>query len=80
MLEMVDSSRIETCLHILNTNLAEYCAYAYPQSYNRFGQLLMLLPDLRLASRHFEDCLASVCVTFDENDSSLLSELLCHKN
>jgi hypothetical protein len=74
--ELTERTVVLGHLRDLNTCLSEYCSFAYPMSRDRFGQLLLLLPDLRLACIKFEECLASI---IDSNDSSLLVELLTCK-
>ncbi|KAI0223546.1 Nuclear receptor subfamily 5 group A member 2 [Lamellibrachia satsuma] len=63
----------------VNTALLEYCTSFYSQVHDKFGELLMQLPEIRLISMLAEDYLNTRHMSGDVLENSLLIEMLHSK-
>jgi len=64
---------VERVQEQVNCSLMEYCASEYSDVPDKFGQLLVLLNELRLVSLRSEEFLRSTCTI---SDNTLLMEML----
>jgi nuclear receptor subfamily 5 group A protein 2 len=70
---------VEQCQEKVNTTLLEYCSSFYPTIRDKFGQLLVRLPEIRLISLRAEDYLYFRHLSGDIQESTLLMEMLHSK-
>lgn len=67
---------VEQLQERVNTALLEYCSVVDNQANDRFGQLLMLLHDVRLVSLHGEDFFYAQHLNGNILENTLLVEML----
>ena len=60
----------------INAALLEYCSIFYPQVHDKFGQLLVRLPEIRVISLRCEDYLYYRHLNGDLPENTLLMEML----
>ena len=70
---------VEQCQEKVNTTLLEYCSTFYQSIRDKFGQLLVRLPEIRLISLRAEDYLYFRHLSGDIQESTLLMEMLHSK-
>ena len=68
-----NQSLVEHVQEQVNSSLMEYCASEYTDVPDKFGQLLVLLNELRLVSLRIEEFLCTSCTIAD---NTLLMEML----
>lgn len=67
---------IEQSQERVNAALFEYCTHVYPDMTDRFSQLLLRLPEIRLISIRLEDFLYFKHLNNEVPDQTLLTEML----
>lgn len=67
---------IEQSQEKVNAALFEYCLLVYPDMGDKFSQLLMRLPEIRLISIRTEDFLYFKHLSNEVPDQTLLTEML----
>ncbi|KAL4219633.1 nuclear receptor subfamily 5 [Mactra antiquata] len=70
---------VESCQEKVQAVLMEYCVNFYPNVKDKFSQVLLRLPDIRLASICGEDFLYSKHLTGELPEQTLLMEMLHSK-
>ena len=60
----------------VNSALLDYCSGFYPQISDKFGQILVRLPEIRLMSLRAEEYLYFRHISRDIEDQTLLTEML----
>ncbi|GAB1607050.1 nuclear receptor subfamily 5 group A member 2-like, partial [Argonauta hians] len=70
---------LEECQEKINTALMEYCTSVYPNMKDKFGQVLLRLPEIRMISMHGEEFLHIKHLNGDLPEQTLLTEMLHSK-
>lgn len=71
-----DRTHVEQSQEQVNSVLLEYCSTFYPDTKDKFGQLLVRLPEIRLISMRGEEYLYYRHLNGDVTEQSLLMEML----
>ena len=71
-----DRHHVEESQEKVNTALLEYCSTAYPDVMDKFGQLLVRLPEIRLIGLKGEEYLYYRHLSKDIPEQTLLMEML----
>ena len=67
---------VESSQERVNAALYEYCLMCYPEVSDKFSQLLLRLPEIRLISIRTEDFLYFKHMSNEVPDQTLLTEML----
>lgn len=70
---------LEDCQEKINTALMEYCTSFYPNMKDKFGQVLLRLPEIRMISMYGEEYLYSKHLNGELPEQTLLTEMLHSK-
>lgn len=70
---------VENSQEKVNSALMEYCVNFYPHLKDKFGQVLLRLPEVRLISMHAEEFLYYKHLNGEIPDQTLLIEMLHSK-
>lgn len=73
---LLDKGHVEQSQERVNAGLLEYCSVYYPHVVDKFGQLLVRLPEMRLIAMRGEDYLYSRHLYKDIPEQTLLMEML----
>ena len=76
---LANRNAVEQCQEKVNSTLLEYCSTYYASVRDKFGQLLVRLPEIRLISLRAEDYLYFRHLSGDIPESTLLMEMLHSK-
>ena len=71
-----NSQYVEESQEKVNAALLQYCLNFYPDMKDKFGQILMRLPEIRLISIRAEEYLHFRHISGEVPDQSLLIEML----
>jgi len=73
---LTDRGHVEQSQERVNSALLEYCNMYYPHIVDKFGQLLVRLPEMRLIAMRGEDYLYQRHLYKDIPENTLLNEML----